>query len=72
MKKIKVCKYCSNFSLKEIKAYAKNMNFELKFGCLTKCKKKYPEFSDKYLGMIDNELFICASKEAFFKLLEDR
>lgn len=71
MKKIKVCKHCSNFDLNEIKAHAKNMNFKLKFGCLAKCKRKYPELSDKYFGMIDNKLFICSSKEQFFKLLEE-
>jgi len=67
MKKVKVCKHCSNFDVKEIKAYAKDVDCKLKFGCLGKCRKKCPELEDKCFGLIDSELIVCDSKEAFFK-----
>lgn len=70
MKKVKVCKHCSNIVLSEIKALAKKKNFKLQFGCLGKCKRKFPELSDTYFALIDNELYIRSSKEELFKLME--
>ncbi len=70
MKKVKVCKHCSNFDVNEIKAYSEDVNCKLKFGCVGKCQRKCPELSDKYFGLIDNELLICSSKEDFFKQMK--
>lgn len=70
MKKVKVCKHCSNFDVKEIKYYAKDINCKLKFGCLGKCRGKCPELSGQYFGTIDGELLICSSKEEFFRQMK--
>ena len=67
MRKVKVCKRCSNFDIKEIKKYAKEVNCKLKFGCLSKCRSKHIEFKDKYFGIINDKLYIYSSKEEFFK-----
>ncbi|WP_342758065.1 hypothetical protein [Kineothrix sedimenti] len=66
MKKVKVCKHCSNFDNKEIKSWAKDVDCKLKFECIGKCRKKCPELTDKYFGKIDGKLIICSSKEDFF------
>ncbi len=66
MKKVKVCKRCSNFNKDEIAAYAKENNCHLDFGCMSRCKKKYPELREKFFGRINGNLTICDSKEDFF------
>ncbi|TCL60929.1 hypothetical protein EDD76_10126 [Kineothrix alysoides] len=70
MKKVKVCKHCSNFDTKEIKEQAENMNCKLKFDCIGKCRKKCPELKDKYYGKIDGKLVVCSSKKEFFEMMK--
>ncbi len=70
MKKVKVCKHCSNFNKDEIKGYAKEGNCKLEFGCVSRCKKKYPELRDKFFGRIDGTMTICDSKEDFFRQMK--
>ncbi|MFV0528874.1 MAG: hypothetical protein ACK5MN_09190 [Lachnospiraceae bacterium] len=67
MKKVKVCKACSSFDSKEIKAYAEKAGCKLKIGCFGKCNKKYPEYKGKFYGLIDGKLKVCDTKEEFFK-----
>lgn len=70
MKKIKVCKRCSNFNKEEIEIYAKEIGCNLEFGCVSRCKKKYPELRDKFFGRIDGKIAICDSKEDFFRQMK--
>ena len=70
MKKVKVCKECSNFKKKEIKSYAEEIGCKLKFDCIGKCTKKCPELVDKYFGKIDGKLVVCSSKEEFFEQMK--
>lgn len=70
MKKVKVCKHCSNFDINEIKAYAKGVDCKVKLDCIGKCSKKYPELKDKYFGLIDKKLIISDTKEDFFRQMK--
>ncbi|MGC4018863.1 MAG: hypothetical protein QM793_06345 [Muricomes sp.] len=67
-KKVKVCKRCSNFDVKGIKAMAKDAGCKLRVGCISKCNiKEHPELDGKYFGLIDDELYSTSSKEEFYE-----
>lgn len=73
VKKIKVCKRCSNFDKKEIKEFAKENGYKLKFGCIGKCNKQdHPELKGKYFGLIDNQLYIASSKKDFYEQVNSK
>ncbi len=74
MKKIKVevCKRCSNFDMKELKESSREMNYKLKTGCIAKCKKKHPELSERYFGLINGQFISCDSKEEFFLTIKNQ
>lgn len=63
-KKIKVCKRCSGFDVKELKGFAPAKEYAV--GCIGKCARKCPELSGKVFGLINGELTVCNTKEDFF------
>ncbi len=67
MKKVKVCKRCTDFDPKELKAHAKEAGCSLKFGCIGTCKKKHSAPKTAYFGLIDKHLVVCDSPKEFFK-----
>ncbi|ABS20771.1 MULTISPECIES: hypothetical protein [Bacillus cereus group] len=67
MKKIKVCKRCSNLDVDKIKIYGKELNYKVKVGCIGKCSRSCPELTDKFVGRLDKQFIICDSQEEFLK-----
>lgn len=65
MRKVKVCKRCSGFDIKELKAHAKEANCKFKIGCVKKCHQKHPELTDKYFGLIDGNFASFNTEEEF-------
>jgi uncharacterized protein YuzB (UPF0349 family) len=70
MKKVKVCKSCSGFDVRELKEYAKQINCKLAFGCIAKCRQKHPELSGNYFGLIDGNFVSCSTKEEFLEAMK--
>lgn len=67
-KKIKVCKRCSGFDVKELKDYIGAKEYSV--GCIGKCARKCPELSGKVYGLINGELTVCNTKEEFFEAIK--
>lgn len=63
-KKIKVCKHCSGFDVKELKDFVPEKDY--KVGCISKCARKHPELSNKVLGSLNGTVVVCDTKEEFF------
>lgn len=68
-KKIKVCKYCSGFDVKELKGFVPAKDY--KVGCLGKCARKCPELSNKVFGLLNEKLVVCDTKEDFFAQIKN-
>ncbi len=65
-KKIKVCKKCSGFDVKELNSFMNAKDYSV--GCLGKCSvRKCCEYDHKVFGILNGEFTICDSKEAFFE-----
>lgn len=62
-KKIKVCKKCSGFDVKELKDFVSAK--EYKVGCIGKCDRKITKHSTKVFGLLNGKLVICDTKEDF-------
>lgn len=63
-KKVKVCKKCSGFPVKELKEFVPQKEYRVE--CIGKCAKKRPELSGKVYGLLNGELVVCDTKEEFF------
>lgn len=74
MKKVKVCRRCSGFDvreLKELKEYSKQINCKLKTDCIGGCRRKHPELTDKYCGWIDDIFVVCNTKQEFIEKIKE-
>lgn len=67
-KKVKVCKKCSGFPVKELKDFVPKKEYSV--GCIGKCAKKCPKLSGKVYGLLNGELVVCDTKEEFFKKID--
>ena len=63
-KKVKVCKRCSGFDVKELKQHLGAKDYSI--GCIGGCARKHPELSGKVFGLLNGKLTICDTKEEFF------
>ena len=63
-KKVRVCKKCSGFDVKELKGLLDEKEYST--GCIGKCLKKKPKLEGKVYGYIDGEFEVCDTKEEFF------
>lgn len=61
---VKICKCCSNVSEEKLLEIVDASNIE--FGCIDHCG----EFSDKVFGLIDDELVVADTQEAFLGRLK--
>ena len=69
-KKIKVCKKCSGFDVKELKSFVRSKDYSV--GCLGKCSaRKCGEFDHKVIGTLNGEFTVCDTKEEFFKKIRE-
>jgi coenzyme F420-reducing hydrogenase gamma subunit len=64
VKKVKVCKKCSNFDVTELKGKVKTKDYTT--GCIGRCSAKCPELAGKVYGFLNGEFVACESKEEFF------
>ena len=63
-KKIKVCKRCSGFDVKELKEFVPAK--EYKVGCVGNCAQKCEQNSGTVFGELNGQLVTYSTKEEFF------
>ena len=63
-KKIKVCKHCSGFDVKELRDIVPEK--EYKIGCIGHCARKSSELKSKVYGLLNGKLVVRDTKEDFF------
>lgn len=70
VKLVKVCRTCSNLNISELKQFAHDNKIKLKLGCIGQCRRNHPEYMNQFVGMIDKELIVVCSEEAFYEKMK--
>ncbi len=69
-KKVKVCKRCSGFDVKELKYVLRTKDYSV--GCIGRCNAfKCGEYKGKVIGMLNGEFKVCDTKEEFFDKIKE-